>query len=357
MKICKVAIIGQGRSGRNIHGSYFRSEQNQHYQVVAVVERDADRRALALKEYPDCEVYDDYRALFDRKDLDLVVNASFSDEHYPITKELLEHGMPVLVEKPMARNYFEANTLIQTAKKNGAFLAVFQQTFLAPFFLGTKQILESGKLGDIKQVSIAYSGFSRRWDWQTLQNRMGGSVYNTGPHPLGLALAFLDFSDDLKVAYSKLDRVFTSGDAEDFAKIILVAPGKPVVDVEINSNDAFSDYKLKILGSKGSYKCGITDYKMKYIVDGENPAQPLLTEPLKNEEGNPMYCTEKLVTHEEEGRFDGTAFAAATATFYDRLYASLTEGAPLAVPNEHIAKLVNVIETVHAQNPMDVIYP
>ena len=236
MKKIRVAIIGQGRSGRNIHGYYFRSEENQHYQVVAVVDRDEARRKLALQEYPGCEVYEDYRELYG-KPVDLVINTAFSELHYPISKDLLEHDLSVLVEKPMARNYEEATELIRIAKEHNVFFAVFQQSFLMPYYQKLKETIDSGKLGKITQVNIAYSGFERRWDWQTQLKYMGGCVYNFGPHAIGFGLDLMDFSDDVKVVYSKLDRVLASGDAEDVAKIILAAPGKPVVDVEINSND------------------------------------------------------------------------------------------------------------------------
>ena len=51
MKDIRVAVIGQGRSGRNIHGAYFKSEANEHYEVKVVVEADPARRELELKEY------------------------------------------------------------------------------------------------------------------------------------------------------------------------------------------------------------------------------------------------------------------------------------------------------------------
>ena len=356
MSKVKVAIIGQGRSGRDIHGKYFLSEANEHYEVVAVVDRDESRRARALKEYPGCRVYADYTELFGQKDIDLVVNSTYSQDHYPVSRDLMEHGFNVLVEKPMARNYIEAATLLNVAKVNKVFFAVFQQTFLAPYYLNAKEIIASGKLGEVKQVEIKYNGFSRRWDWQTIQENMAGGVYNTGPHPIGLALDFLDFSDDLRVAYSKLDTAFTSGDANDMAKIILVAPGKPVVEVQVNSNDPFSDYNLKVLGTKGCLQSTINDYKLKYIVDGENPEQPVQPDFLRDEEGLPMYCKEQLKFHKEEGSVTGTAFVAATASFYEMMYDSLVNGAELKVKPENIAKLVNVMEIVHAQNPLPVTY-
>lgn len=350
MEKLKVAIIGQGRSGRNIHGFYFRSEENQYYQVVAVVDQDEERRKRALEEYPGCQVFTKYQELFGM-DLDLVVNATFSELHYPITKDLLEHNLPVLVEKPMARNYQEAMDLIRIAKERNVFFAVFQQSFLMPYYMHLKETIESGKLGRITQVNIAYSSFERRWDWQTLRSRMGGCVYNTGPHPIGFGLDLLDFSDDARVVYSRLDSVLSSGDAEDAAKIILAAPNRPVVDVEINSNDAFNDFKIKVLGSKGTYKTTVRHYQMKYIVDGENPEQPEISEPLTNTEGLPAYCVEKLIFHEEEGDFDGVASQIATDRFYKMVYEAIAEGKPLSVKPENIAKLIQVIETVHAQNP------
>lgn len=357
MKKLKLAIIGQGRSGRNIHGSFLKTERNTYFDVVAVVDADAQRRERALAEYPGCQVYADYRELYTRDDLDLVVNATYSHMHGPITKDLLLHKLNVLVEKPFARTYYECCDLIATAKAMGVTLAVFQQSFLAPFFTDTKKIIASGKLGDIKQVSIHYNGFSRRWDWQTLQSKMGGGIYNTGPHPIGLALEFLDFHPETRVAYSTLDCVLTSGDSDDHAKIILTAPGKPLVDIEVSSIDAFSDYNLKLQGSKGTYQCTTGKYKMKYIPDGANPPRPVQAEFLQNEEGLPTYCSEKLVTVEESGDFSGSAFDTAVHDFYAMLHDTLTTGAPLVIPPEYAAQVINVIETVHGQNPLPVLYP
>ena len=103
MRKLNVAIIGQGRSGKDIHGVYFRSKDNTHYQVRYVVDADAFRRGVAEEIYPGCKTFACYQELFALDDVDLVVNASYSEMHYPITKELLLHGKNVLVEKPMGR--------------------------------------------------------------------------------------------------------------------------------------------------------------------------------------------------------------------------------------------------------------
>ena len=142
MKKLNIAVIGQGRSGRDIHGAFFKSEKNTKFNVKYIVERDSERRERALNEYPSCEVFESYEELYEKKDIDLVLNASYSAEHYSVTKDLLENGFNVVVEKPFARNRYECDNLIKIAKENNVKLAVFQQSFLAPFYIKAKEVAE-----------------------------------------------------------------------------------------------------------------------------------------------------------------------------------------------------------------------
>lgn len=352
MKRLHLAIIGQGRSGKDIHGTYYRSADNQYFCVKYVVDADAHRRQVAEQIYPGCQTLSDYRELYAFDDIDLVVNATYSEMHYPITKDLLLHGKNVLVEKPFGRTRYECDELIRIANEQGVTLAVFQQSFFAPFYEFVYDTMKSGRLGEIKQISVRYNGFSRRWDWQTLQKKCAGSTYNTGPHPIGIGLGLLDFDPHWQVIYSKLDAVLTSGDADDYAKILIAAPQKPLVDIEISSLDAYSDYNVKLQGSRGTLKATTKTYEMTYIVDGENVERPVVESFLQDADGNPIYCKEALVKHTESGTFDGTAFDVGTATLYRQLYDKITTGKPMTVTPEMAAQIISVIETAHAQNPL-----
>ena len=125
MKKLNLAIIGQGRSGKDIHGLFYRSEDNRFFHVKYVVDADARRRQIAQDIYPGCTTFADYTALYDCRDIDLVVNASYSEMHYSITKDLLCRGFHVLTEKPMAGTYYECQDLIRTVTENGVILAPF----------------------------------------------------------------------------------------------------------------------------------------------------------------------------------------------------------------------------------------
>lgn len=357
MEKLNLAIIGQGRCGKDIHGLFYRSEDNNFFNVKYVVEWDDYLRNLSEKLYPGCKTFDDYTQLFKYKDdIDIVVNTSFSEMHYEITKNLLEHGFNVLVDKPFARNHYECNDLINIAKSKGLILAVFQQTFFAPFYKHALEIIKSGILGEIKQINLRYNSLVRRWDWQTLQKRMGGSAYNTGPHPIGMALGFLDFDKNMQVVFTRLGTALTSGDAEDYVKILLTAPQKPVVDIEISSIDAYCDYTIKIQGTKGTFKNKPLTYRYKYIADGENEPKPVVENTLKDANGDPIFCAENLKTHEFEGKYEGTAFNLAVADFYANLYYALKGEQQLIITPQMACEIIRIIERAHADNPLPLKY-
>ncbi|MBO7276138.1 MAG: Gfo/Idh/MocA family oxidoreductase, partial [Clostridia bacterium] len=63
MQMMRVAIIGQGRSGRDIHGKFFGSQANDFCRVVCIVDEDAFRAQRAAQEFC-CDVVSDYTQLF-----------------------------------------------------------------------------------------------------------------------------------------------------------------------------------------------------------------------------------------------------------------------------------------------------
>lgn len=353
-KILNVAIIGQGRSGRGIHGEYFITDDAKaKYKVVACVDWIKERRDRAAETFG-CDVYEDYKSLFGRNDIDLVVNSTFSYEHYPVTMDLLEHGFNVVVEKPFSKYSMDCERMIQTAKDNNVMLCVFQQSRFAPYYLRIKEIADSGVLGNLQQITIAYRGYARRWDWQCSNRFYGGALLNTGPHPMDQALQWLD-TDDMPNVFSVLKSINCAGDAEDYAKVIMTYPDRPLVEIEINSADAYGGDLYRISGDRGSLSATSTEIRYKYF--DEIPLPELNLNPMTTDDGvTPAYCSEQLNWHEFTETLTGDAFDAGTKGYYENIYDHLVNGAELVIKPEKVVQQIRVAELVHAQNPMSTCY-
>ncbi|MBE6614987.1 MAG: Gfo/Idh/MocA family oxidoreductase [Ruminococcaceae bacterium] len=356
MKKLRVAIIGQGRSGRDIHGAYFLSEANTNFEVVAVVDAIEDRRERAAREFG-CPVFADYTELFAMKDqIDLVVNSTFSYMHAPITIDLADHGFNVVCEKPFARRASDVDQMIAAGKRNGVMVTAFQQSRFAPYYIKIKELLATGKLGELMQVSIKFNGFSRRWDWQTALRFNGGEVMNTGPHPMDQALDLMGYDVEMPTVFSKLGSINVSGDAEDYAKIILTAPGKPLFDIELSKQDAYAGngWLYNIYAKNGSLRANHKVVEWQWFDPTEKAIPELQLTPLrKPENGYPMYCGETLNWHKETIELSGDPFTSAVHLYYTMIYNHLVNGAELEITAEQVRRQIRVNELIHAQNPLE----
>lgn len=89
--------------------------------LVGVVDADAARAAAVASQY-DTRVFRDHRALVGR--VDVVSVAVPTAQHFAVARDLLEAGVSVLVEKPMAPTLDEARALFAVAERTGAVLHV-----------------------------------------------------------------------------------------------------------------------------------------------------------------------------------------------------------------------------------------
>jgi predicted dehydrogenase len=348
MKKINVAIIGQGRSGRAIHAKSFVEYVPELYTVVAVCDAIPGRCEPSRKE-TGCETYTDYKKMLKQKDIDLVINASFSHEHVPITHEVLDAGLDIITDKPLARHARDVDALIAKAKKKKRFFTVFQQSRFAPYFTTVKDVIDSGVLGRIVQIKIAFNGFGRRWDWQTIQDMNAGNLLNTGPHPLDQALQL--FGDADPEVFCRMDKAVSFGDAEDHVKLILHKQGHPTIDLEVSSCCAYSPYTYQVYGTQGGLSGTMTHLDWKYFKPEEAPPQVLIRTPMPDL----GYCAEKLTWHEEKWDVpaeDADLFKAICSRYYRHIHDVLVDGETLQVTPAQVRRQIAVIEEAHRQNPL-----
>jgi scyllo-inositol 2-dehydrogenase (NADP+) len=352
MRKVRVGIIGQGRSGHDIHVHTLGLLPDQ-YQVVAVCDLIAERCEDAAKEQG-AAGYTDYHEMLKRDDLDLVINSTPSHLHVPVTMEIMDAGFNVLCEKPLARYASDVDRLIAKSKETGKVFAIFQQSRFAPYFQQVKKVIDSGVLGRIVMVKIAFNGFGRRWDWQTLQSFNGGNLLNTGPHPMDQALQLFG-TDTMPQVTCVMDRVLTLGDAEDHVKVLLHGEGRPTIDMEISSCCTYPSDIYQVYGSQGGLTGGYNHMEWKYFKPEEAPERSLMRDPMPGRaypsDKLEMYAESWDIPEEESNLFDTIG-----TRFYLHLYDTLVNGAPLVVTPEQVRQQIAVIEECHRQNPLSKLY-
>lgn len=159
--------------------------------VVALVDTVAAQTATFKEKYFTGAVeFSSYDKLLDKPPakLDAVVLITPHTLHYPQAKTALEHGIHVLVEKPMVTSSEHAYDLWRLVKRSGKLLGIaFQAPYTAEFQC-LARMRDSGELG---KISLINGWLSQGWmnatkgKWrQDPALSGGGQMYDSGAHVL-----------------------------------------------------------------------------------------------------------------------------------------------------------------------------
>ncbi len=355
----RVAIGGQGRSGFMIHASSL-SQDAPHFEIVAVADQLPERRADAAAKLR-ARGYDDWRPLLAAGGFDLFVNALPSPLHVDASIEALNRGFHVLCEKPMARTVADFDRIVEAADRNGRMLIPFQNNRVQPFFDKIQDVIASGVLGGLVHIRSTWSGYRRRWDWQTRQDLWGGSLLNTGPHAVDQALCLFGW-DKTPEVFCRMDcRNPFEGDAENHVTLTLWDPDRrrPQIDIDISSLVTYGEpYTYNISGTCGGLIGGARELRWKYFDPARAPQHDMWLWSVDR-----MYNREELDYTEECWTLDGSqtegsvgytleSMQSGPQRIYNNLYDVLNNGAELLIKPEQIRKQIVILEEAHRQNPL-----
>ena len=330
-------IIGLGRSGWSLHARTLAAHPG--FRVAAVADPLPERREEAAA-HLGCAVYGDPAGLLRDPALELVVIATPSHTHVPLGLAALAAGRHVVLEKPMAETTAQVDALIAAAAGAGRVLTCFQPLRLAAGFLTVRSWIESGRLGRPLLVRRSGSSFSRRADWQTLRQMGGGELSNNGPHFIDQALLLL--GEGPVEVFAALQRAVSAGDAEDHVKLCLRNGEGLVVDIEISHADAFPPPAWSVLGTAGGLSGGEQEMQVRWLEGSLPPLQAEAGAAPGRRYGAPEelpWRQETLHPLQERSPY---------ALFYDRLRATLRDGAPVFVTAESVRRQIHVIERARA---------
>jgi predicted dehydrogenase len=154
--------------------------------VSAVAARDADRARAYAGEHGIAAVADDYAALVERQDVDVVYNALPPEGHARWTIAALQAGKVALCEKPFARNAQEARHMVDAAVASGRpLLEAFHYRF-HPVMRLAEALVREGALGPLVRAAAEFHApIPRRpGELRWLADQGGGGMMDLGCYPL-----------------------------------------------------------------------------------------------------------------------------------------------------------------------------
>ena len=108
----RYAIIGCGRIAR----FHIMAAKENNIEIIALCDINIKKAQKYIEDYnlsPQTKIYSDYRKMLTKEDIEFVSIATESDKHAPIAIDVINYGINVLIEKPVALSIKDANRIIE----------------------------------------------------------------------------------------------------------------------------------------------------------------------------------------------------------------------------------------------------
>lgn len=175
----KILIVGRGPWGKNIENTI--NSEIRHASISAICGRD-------------------YQS-FVHMDFNAAIIATKSEHHASAASFFLQHGIPTMIEKPMATSMDGANQIFKAYQAGGrpVFLVNHTQLF-NPAYRGMKNLMR--KLGDTFISSDSMWTTTDDIDFKT-------GIYEYGPHPVSMYLDLFEPKKEVSIMVNKKNRAIS----------------------------------------------------------------------------------------------------------------------------------------------------
>lgn len=262
----KYALIGCGRIAVN----HVKAVNNNKLEFVAacdIVPENID--ILFDKQEPDNKEgiarYTDYKQMIEENpDIELVSIATPSGIHAEIALFCIDHGINVIIEKPMAMNIADADEIIRRSEEKGVVVSACHQNRFNVAVQKTRKALEAGRFGRLSHGSIHV-----RWNrnkayydqapWRGTWQDDGGCLMNQCIH--GIDLLRWMMGGEVESVYGVTRQQFHDYlEAEDVGMAVVTFKNGAVATIEGTTNVYPKNLEetLYLFGEKGTVKIGGT---------------------------------------------------------------------------------------------------
>lgn len=201
MKEMKWAVLGTGVIANEMAQALNKNGRN----IYAVANRTHEKAVDFAKKYNIVKVYDDMNDVFTDPEVDVIYITTPHNTHIEFMKKAIENGKHILVEKSITLNSDELDEAILLAKEKGVVIGEAMTIYHMPIYKKLKEILESGKLGEVNLITMNFGSF-KEYDMNNRffnRNLAGGAMLDIGVYALSFIRWFMEETPDRLVSQVK----------------------------------------------------------------------------------------------------------------------------------------------------------
>jgi predicted dehydrogenase len=248
----------------------------------------------------------------------------------PYAKQILNAGKHALVEKPFAPTAAEAREVFALAKEKGLICMPNQNRRFDADFLAVKEVVASGKLGDLVRLESHYDYFKTNGWYDHL-----GTLYNLAVHTIDQVISLLGMPDK---THFDVRSIHHPGVGDDYYDLeFYYGNAKASVNT---SMCVLIDYpRFTLHGTNGSFTLPpVIHNSGKKKVVGRHKIN---TTPAPEDRwGTLVYRNEAGETVTEKVKVDCAHYE----RVYDNLVAAIETGAPKVIKDEEVVRVLEILE-------------
>lgn len=329
-------LMAYGMSGRIFHAPFIST--NPGFTLKAVVERHTKK---AAEIYLDILSYDTIDELLNDDEIELIIVNTPNNTHLDYALRAMQAGKHVLIEKPAAATGAEVKQLFDTGRNLGRHVMIYQNRRYDSGYLSTKEVIESGRLGELIEVHFRMDRYKAAINVKTFKESKeipaNGLVYDLGPHLLDNAIAL--FGKPL--SFHKTTGIYReASEVPDYFHYHLMYPNQLNVYITSGLLIAGETPGFVVNGTLGSFIKNRTDVQEAQLDKGMMPNDAAYgVEPAGNEGVLTVVDIDNAKCTEPVPSLKGNYMH-----IFDAAYHTIRDNALFPITEEHIAWQMEMLE-------------
>jgi predicted dehydrogenase len=245
-----VGVVGCGFRAREYHLPAYR-DTDLPVSIDCVCDLNGELATRAAEQFDVPAQYRDISEMLKREEIDIVDVCVPPQGHASVALEAIRNGCDVFVEKPLALNTEECDTLLGAAEEHGAKLGVMHNMLYNKPFVTAKRQLAAGRIGELTGVRILLTNphdgrLAKPDHWY--HDLPGGIMTETLPHIAYLTTDLLGSVDNVDVT-AKQAMGFDWAPHDEF-EIVLENPSV-ACSTRLSYSGTLRTLRIDILGTDG----------------------------------------------------------------------------------------------------------